>query len=110
MGVLHDIRFERLARTADDRPLPLCAEDCDYVMRHLEAVGAAFGLRAVPDVALQYMTGRAIARHLARLRPLLMPQSLEQHLALGRLESVFRLVASAVRLAARGRPPERRQS
>lgn len=99
MGAIHDIRFERLAREAADRPLPLCAEDLDYLHRHLTAVGEAFGLRAVPDVPLDLLSVRALARHVARLRSWIEPQTLEQQLALGRLESVFRLVASAARLA-----------
>ncbi len=100
MGVIHDIRFERLAREAADRLVPLCPEDRAYVLAHLAAVEDAFGVRAVPDVPLRHMTGRALARHLARLRPQLAPQGLEQELALGRLEGVFRLVAAAVRLGA----------
>lgn len=99
MGAIHDIRFERLAREAVDRPLPLCAEDQDYLLRHLRAVGDTFGLQAAPDVPLNVMTVRAVARHLARLRTRIEPQNLEQQLALGRLESVFRLLASAARLA-----------
>lgn len=99
MGAIHDIRFERLAREAVDRPLSLCAEDQEYLLRHLKAVGDAFGLRAVPDVPLDLLSGRALARHVARLRSWVEPQTLEQQLALGRLESVFRLLASAVRLA-----------
>lgn len=99
MGAIHDIRFERLAREAADRPLPLCVEDQDYLLRNLRAVGDAFGLDATPDVPLDAMSGRALARHLARLRTWIEPQSLEQQLALGRLESVFRLLASAARLS-----------
>lgn len=98
MAAIHDIRFERLAREAADQPLPLCAEDQDYLTRHLQAVGEAFGCRAVPDVSLRYLSGRTIVRHLARLRASVDAVTLEQHLALGRLESVFRLLASAVRL------------
>lgn len=98
MAAIHDIRFERLAREAADQPLPLCAEDQDYLTRHLEAVGEAFACRAVPDVALRYLSGRTIARHLARLRASVQAETFEQHLALGRLESVFRLIASAARL------------
>lgn len=100
MGAIHDIRFERLAREAADRPLRLCAEDQATLLRHLRVVGESFGLRAAPDVPLDVMTARALVRHLARLRTRLEPSSLGQHLALGRLDSVFRLVASAVRLAA----------
>ncbi len=99
MAAIHDIRFERLAREAADRPLPLCAEDLDYLTRHLQAVGAAFGCRAVPDVPLRYLGGRTIARHLARLRASVQVVTFEQQLALGRLESVFRLIASATRLS-----------
>lgn len=99
MGAIHDIRFERLAREAPDRPLSLCAEDQDYLRRHLEAVGAAFDLRAIPDAPLNLLSVRSLAEHLARLRSWIDPQTLEQQLALGRLESVFRLLASAARLA-----------
>lgn len=100
MGAIHDIRFERLAREAADRPFSLCAEDRDYLLRQLRAVGDAFDLRATPDAPLEVMTLRALTRHVARLRSWIEPQSLEQQLALGRLESVFRLLASAVRLSA----------
>lgn len=110
MGAIHDIRFERLAREAADRPLCLGAEDQDYLLRHLRAVGEAFAVAAVPAVPLRYMSGRGLARHLSRLRSWLAPCTLEQHLALGRLESVFRLLASAVRLADRGGRGARRQS
>lgn len=102
MGAIHDIRFERLARAAADRRMGLCAEDREYLLRHLRAVGDAFGISsAVPDVPLNVITARAFARHLARLRSGIAPQTLEQHLALGRLEGVFRLLASAVRLSGR---------
>lgn len=100
MGAIHDIRFERLARQAADKPLCLCREDEDYILRHLAAVGAAFALRAAPDVPLNVMSGRALTRHVARLRSWLEPATLEQQLALGRLESVYRMLASAVRLQA----------
>ncbi|MCR6630619.1 MAG: hypothetical protein NVV74_11535 [Magnetospirillum sp.] len=99
MGAIHDIRYERLAREAPDVPLAMGAEDQDYLLRHLHAVGEAFDVRAVPDTPLAAMSGRSLARHLARLRSWLDPQTLDQQLALGRLESVFRLVASAVRLS-----------
>lgn len=105
MGAIHDIRFERLAREAADSPLTLCAEDQDYLLRHLQAVGEAFDMRAVPDVPLHLMTVRGLARHVAQLRSWIDPCTLEQQLALGRLESVFRLLASAARLA---RLPRRR--
>lgn len=110
MGAIHDIRFERLAREAADRPLALGAEDFIYLQRHLVAVGEAFGVAAVPDVSLACLSGRALTGHLARLRARLCPETLEQQLALGRLESVYRLLASAVRLAGRAGSPERRQS
>ncbi|MGE5476239.1 MAG: hypothetical protein ACM3Q1_06265 [Bacteroidales bacterium] len=80
--------------------MPLCAEDRDYLLRHLRAVGEAFGVNAVPDVPLRVMPARALARHLARLRSTIQAECFEQELALGRLESVYRLLASATRLGA----------
>lgn len=99
MAAIHDIRFERLAREAPDSPLPLTDEDREYVARHLQAVADAFAVAAVPGVPLSLLSGRALATHLARLRVSLDPKDQDQALALGRLESVFRLVASAVRLS-----------
>ena len=110
MAAIHDIRFERLSREAPDRPLALCPEDWAYVARHFDAVGEAFDVAASPAVPLSMLTGRALARHLARVRASVVAETLEQHLALGRLESVYRLLASVVRLAGRGQGPERRQS
>ena len=78
MGAIHDIRFERLAREAADKPLLLCREDEEYVLRHLSAVGAAFALHATPEVPLNTMGARALARHVARLRTGLEPATLEQ--------------------------------
>jgi|AGTN01.1.fsa_nt_gi hypothetical protein len=99
MPVIHDIRFERLARQAPDHsPLPLSPEDRDYVLANLTAVGDAFGLRATPHAPLSDMTARGVVRHLAAVRTWLDPQTQEQVLALGRLESVYRLLASAVRV------------
>lgn len=99
MPAIHDIRFERLARQAPERELlPLSPEDREYVVSNLAAVGDAFGVAAVPDVPLSVLPARAVARHLAAVRSLLVPCSQEQDLALGRMESVFRLVASAVRV------------
>lgn len=99
MPAIHDIRFERLVRQAPERDLlPLSTEDQNYVVANLAAVGDAFSVAAVPDAPLSRMPARAVARHLAVVRSLLVPCSQEQDLALGRMESVFRLVASAVRL------------
>lgn len=100
MSAVHDIRFERLARQAPEHELlPLSPDDCGYVVTNLAAVGDAFGVNAVPQVPLSVLPARAIARHLAAVRSLLVPCGQEQDLALGRMESVFRLVASAVRIS-----------
>lgn len=96
MSNVHDLRIEALARRAPEQPLKLSEDDRAYVLKHLAAVEEAFGIRAVPDVPLTLMPARAFVRHLAGLRAGLDPQGLEQRLALGRLESVFRLVASAI--------------
>lgn len=99
MAAIHDIRFERLARQAPDNiPLPLSEDDQDYVIANLTAVGDVFHLAAVPGVSLGVIPAKAVAGHLAALRSRLHAENQEQQLALGRLESVFRLVASAVRV------------
>lgn len=98
MAAIHDIRFEQLARTAPQSLLPWSASDISYLQQNLSSIGDSFGLRALPYLPLQSMNGQALARHLAQLRSRLCPQTPDQDLALGRLESVFRLVASAIQV------------
>jgi hypothetical protein len=95
-GTVINFRIKRLAHRAPAVPLAISDDDRAYVLRHLDAVAEAFGVKAVPDVALSLLPANAFVRHLGDLHARCRAQDLEQRLALGRLESVLRLVESAV--------------
>lgn len=96
-----DFRIEKLIRRAPLAPLPLSDDDRAYVERHLDAVGLAFDIDVRPP-PLTMLPARALVRHLGRLRETLVPDTFDRRLALGRLESVLRLVESAIALMERG--------
>ncbi len=94
-----DFRIERLVRRAPASALPLSEDDRAYVLRHLDAIGEEFGCETRPPVPLEALPGKALVRHLGELRARLVPDSLPRRLAVGRLESLLRLVETAIALA-----------
>lgn len=97
-----DIRIESLRRRAPLAPLALSQGDCDYVLRNLDVIGEAFEVDARPPAPLALIPARSLVQHLGHLRATLVADGLERRLARGRLESVLRLVETAVALLERG--------
>lgn len=97
-----DFRIESLVRRAPSAPLALSEDDRAYVLRHLDAIGEEFDIDARPAAPLAILPAKALVRHLGELRAALVADTLARRLALGRLESVLRLVESAIALAGRG--------
>jgi hypothetical protein len=91
-----DFRTQSLIRRAPTAPLDLCADDRAYIDGYLAVVGEALGREARPRVPLTVLPARAFVAHLAELRATLNPHDFDQRLALGRLESVLRLVETAI--------------
>lgn len=95
VGNAVDLSLRRLARGAPSHPLPLDSGDQVYITEQLSIIAEVFGVRAVPDVPLAYLSGRDMVSHCLRLRETLQPVTPEQFLAFGRLQSVFRLLGFA---------------
>lgn len=91
-----DFRTQSLIRRAPLVPLDLCADDRAYIDGYLAVVGEALGREARPQVPLTMLPARSFVAHLAELRAILDPHDFDHRLALGRLESVFRLVETAI--------------
>lgn len=99
MTQIIDISHERLARRAPTYPLALDETDHAYILANLDEIGESFQCRARPDVSLSILPARSLVRYLIYLEQNLPPETLEQRLAIGRLESIFRLVATAIALS-----------
>lgn len=94
-----DFSEERLIRRSPAWPLPLGAEDRDYIQGCLEAVEASFGAAFRPAVSLDCLPGRALMRLLVELRRTLHPRDADQRAAHGRLLGAILLLDTARSMA-----------
>lgn len=94
-----DIAEERLIRNAPHHPLPLGAEDQEYILACLDEIEKSFGVAASPAVSLRFLPGRALMRLLIDLRRTLRPMDADQRAAHGRLTSAILLLDTARAMA-----------
>lgn len=94
---------ERLIRLMPDHPLGLDEPDEAYLTACLRRIDEAFALgawdRAMPDVPLAHVPGRALMRRLMTLRRNLAPRTQEQRVAHGMLWGAIGLLNTARALA-----------
>lgn len=94
---------ERLIRLMPDHPLGLDEPDEAYVMACLRKIDEAFALdawnRAMPDVPIAHIPGRALMRRLMALRKTLNPRTQDQRAAHGMLWGAIGLLNTARALA-----------
>ncbi|WP_068430750.1 hypothetical protein [Magnetospirillum sp. XM-1] len=104
-----DLAGERLVRKTPNHILPLDQSDQDYIRAGLEAVQAAFGISALPDVPIALMPGRTLMRLLVDLRSQLRPRTPEQTAAWGRLAGAILVLDTAGEFATQHSQAEARR-